>query len=177
MRPDTGSAGAGDRLSGSGRHGRSRHLREQPRPRFVGRVTNPGITAFRRLRRTCWTRWQRPGRLPVGGVGADKAALNRCAIFRGRHEIVWINLRALLKGRDLSLNIPAAPRTTSSISPTPTTNWSTSWDEVRQARRLPSHPRHVVHGRPGSGRRSQPTTAPKTVSLLARPTIGIANDH
>jgi polysaccharide biosynthesis/export protein len=71
----------------------------------LGRVSNPGIIHFDRTPYLL-DLLARAGTLPVGGIGADKAALNRCAIFRGRDEIVWINLRALLKGRDLSLNVP-----------------------------------------------------------------------
>jgi polysaccharide biosynthesis/export protein len=72
---------------------------------ILGRVTNPGILHFDTAPYLL-DALAKAGTLPVGGVGADKAAMNRCAIFRGRDEIVWINLGALLKGRDLSLNIP-----------------------------------------------------------------------
>ncbi|HKD68693.1 MAG TPA: polysaccharide biosynthesis/export family protein [Candidatus Binataceae bacterium] len=70
----------------------------------LGRVSKPGTIHFSGPLHLL-DALAEAGTLPVGGVGADKAALNRCAIFRGRHEIVWINLKALLKGRDLSLNI------------------------------------------------------------------------
>jgi polysaccharide biosynthesis/export protein len=70
----------------------------------LGRVSNPGAIHFDRPP-DLLDLLAKAGTLPVGGIGADKAALNRCAIFRGRDEIVWINLKALLKGRDLSLNI------------------------------------------------------------------------
>jgi polysaccharide biosynthesis/export protein len=78
---------------------------ESNRVLILGRVTNPGILHFDTAPYLL-DALAKAGTLPVGGVGADKAAMNRCAIFRGRDEIVWINLRALLKGRDLSLNIP-----------------------------------------------------------------------
>lgn len=71
---------------------------------ILGRVTNPGNIHFDNVPYLL-DALAKAGTLPVGGVGADKAAMNRCAIFRGRNEIVWINLRALMKGRDLSLNI------------------------------------------------------------------------
>lgn len=32
--------------------------------------------------------------------------LTRCAVFRGRHQVVWIELAPLLAGRDLSMNLP-----------------------------------------------------------------------
>jgi polysaccharide biosynthesis/export protein len=70
----------------------------------LGRVSNPGVIHFDRTPYLL-DLLARAGTLPVGGIGADKAALNRCAIFRGRDAIMWINLKALLKGRDLRLNI------------------------------------------------------------------------
>jgi polysaccharide export outer membrane protein len=37
----------------------------------------------------------------------DSAAMPvRCAVIRGRDRIMWIDLRPLLKGKDISLNIP-----------------------------------------------------------------------
>lgn len=37
----------------------------------------------------------------------DTAAMPvRCAVIRGRNQIMWIDLRPLLKGKDVSLNIP-----------------------------------------------------------------------
>jgi polysaccharide export outer membrane protein len=37
----------------------------------------------------------------------DQAAMPvRCAIIRGRDRIMWVDLRPLLKGNDISLNIP-----------------------------------------------------------------------
>jgi polysaccharide export outer membrane protein len=72
---------------------------------ILGRVSNPGIIHFDSTPYLL-DLLAKAGTLPVGGVGADKAALNRCAIFRGRDEILWINLKALLKGRDLNLNVP-----------------------------------------------------------------------
>ena len=72
---------------------------------ILGRVTNPGALHFDGQPMLLDV-LARAGALPVGGIGADKAALNRCAIFRGRDEVIWINLKALLRGRDLSLNLP-----------------------------------------------------------------------
>lgn len=78
---------------------------ESNRVLILGRVSSPGILHFD-TQPYLLDALAKAGTLPIGGVGADKAAMNRCAIFRGRDEIAWINLRALLKGRDLSLNIP-----------------------------------------------------------------------
>jgi polysaccharide biosynthesis/export protein len=70
----------------------------------LGRVSNPGAIHFDQPPYLL-DLLAKAGTLPVGGIGADKAALNRCAIFRGRDEILWVNLKSLLKGRDLRLNI------------------------------------------------------------------------
>jgi polysaccharide export outer membrane protein len=41
----------------------------------------------------------------VGGTAAEKAALGRCAIFRGRDRIVWVELTTLLTGQNPGLNL------------------------------------------------------------------------
>jgi polysaccharide biosynthesis/export protein len=71
---------------------------------ILGRVANPGMLTFD-TSPTLLEAITRAGSLPVGGVGADKAALVRCAIFRDRDRIAWIDLRRLLTGEDLSLNV------------------------------------------------------------------------
>ncbi|MBI3797654.1 MAG: polysaccharide export protein, partial [Deltaproteobacteria bacterium] len=71
---------------------------------ILGRVANPGMLIFDDSP-TLLEAITRAGSLPIGGVGADKAALARCAIFRGHDRIAWINLRELLTGEDLSLNV------------------------------------------------------------------------
>jgi polysaccharide export outer membrane protein len=71
---------------------------------ILGRVSNPGAIHFD-TRPTLLDVITRSGALPVGGIGADKAALTRCAVFRGRDRIVWIDLKGLLTGRNLALNI------------------------------------------------------------------------
>jgi polysaccharide export outer membrane protein len=70
----------------------------------LGRVMKPGALDFETTP-TLLEAITRAGGLPVGGAGAEKAALGRCAIFRGRDKIVWIELKELLKGNDLALNI------------------------------------------------------------------------
>lgn len=70
----------------------------------LGRVTNPGGLEFQ-TPPTLLEAITMAGGLPVGGMGAEKAALSRCAVFRGRDRVVWIELRKVLTGEDLTLNI------------------------------------------------------------------------
>jgi len=70
----------------------------------LGRVMHPGLLQFETTP-TLLEAVTRAGGLPVGGSGAEKAALARCAIFRGRDKIVWIELRNLLNGSNLALNL------------------------------------------------------------------------
>ncbi|MCW5969220.1 MAG: SLBB domain-containing protein [Blastocatellales bacterium] len=70
----------------------------------LGRVARPGVLEFD-TPPTLLEAITRAGSLPVGGVGADKAALTKCAIFRGRDQVVWINLKQLLTEGDFALNI------------------------------------------------------------------------
>lgn len=70
----------------------------------LGRVSNPGVLQFETPPRILDV-ITRAGGLPVGGIGADKAALTRCAVFRGRDQVVWIDLKSVLTGRNLALNI------------------------------------------------------------------------
>jgi polysaccharide biosynthesis/export protein len=71
---------------------------------ILGRVANPGAILFDRSP-TLLEAVTRAGGLPVGGLGAEKAALTRCAVFRGRDQVAWIDLRALLNGGNLALNL------------------------------------------------------------------------
>ncbi|MEP7338952.1 MAG: SLBB domain-containing protein [Acidobacteriota bacterium] len=71
---------------------------------ILGRVTNPGMLFFE-TPPTLLEVIARAGGLPVGGAGAEKAALARVAIFRGRDKVVWIELKSLLNGTNLALNI------------------------------------------------------------------------
>lgn len=70
----------------------------------LGRVTSPGALHFDNPP-TLLEAITRAGSLPVGGIGADKAAMNRCVIFRGRDAVVWVELRPLLKEGNLAYNI------------------------------------------------------------------------
>lgn len=70
----------------------------------LGRVTNPGVIMFDRAP-TLLEAITRAGSLPVGGMGAEQAALTRCAVFRGRDQVAWIDLKELLTGGNLALNL------------------------------------------------------------------------
>lgn len=67
----------------------------------LGRVQNPGTLQFE-YTPTVLEALARAGSLPV----IDKqATLTRCAIFRGREQVIWIDLKRLLNGADLALNL------------------------------------------------------------------------
>jgi polysaccharide export outer membrane protein len=70
----------------------------------LGRVASPGVLHFD-VQPTLLEAVTRAGGLPIGGIGADKAALARCMVFRGKDKLVWIDLRSLLNGSNLALNI------------------------------------------------------------------------
>lgn len=71
---------------------------------ILGRVASPGVLHFD-TPPTLLEAITRAGSLPVGGIGADKAAMDRCAIFRGRDAVVWIDLKPLLKEGNLAYNL------------------------------------------------------------------------
>ena len=77
---------------------------ESNRIYVLGRVANPGVLHFAG-QPTLLEAVTRAGGLPIGGVGAEKAALARCMVFRGKDKLVWIELRELLNGTNLALNI------------------------------------------------------------------------
>jgi polysaccharide export outer membrane protein len=70
----------------------------------LGRVANPGVLRYEG-RLSLLEAVTRAGGLPIGGIGAEKAALSRCMVFRGKDQVVWIDLRSLLNGSNLALNI------------------------------------------------------------------------
>jgi polysaccharide export outer membrane protein len=70
---------------------------------ILGRVSSPGALQFE-SQPTLLDVVTRAGGLPVGGVGADKTGLGRCAIIR-RDEMVWVDLKNLVSRGNLSLNI------------------------------------------------------------------------
>jgi polysaccharide export outer membrane protein len=71
----------------------------------LGRVQNPGVINFDKVP-TILEVLARAGGLPV----LDKqATLTRCAIFRGRDKVVWIDLKHLLARSDPTYNIRLKP--------------------------------------------------------------------
>ncbi len=73
----------------------------------LGRVGIPGALTFTK-QPTLLDVLSRAAGLPVGGIGAEKAGLVRCAVFRGRDKIIWIDLKSLLSQGNLALNIRLA---------------------------------------------------------------------
>ena len=71
----------------------------------LGRVQNPGVLNFDKVP-TILEVLARAGALPV----IDKqATLTRCAIFRGRDKVIWVDLQRLLSRSDPSYNIRLKP--------------------------------------------------------------------
>lgn len=67
----------------------------------LGRVQNPGAITFDRPP-TLLEALSRAGSLPV----IDKqATLTRCAVFRGREQVIWVDLKRLLNRGDTAYNI------------------------------------------------------------------------
>ena len=67
----------------------------------LGRVANPGSLSFEHAP-TLLEVLARAGSLPV----IDKqATLTRCAIIRGREKIIWVDLKRLLNGGEVHLNL------------------------------------------------------------------------
>lgn len=73
---------------------------------ILGRVSSPGALLFD-SQPTLLDVVTRAGGLPIGGVGADKAGLGRCAIIR-RDQMVWMDLKELVSRGNLALNIRLA---------------------------------------------------------------------
>ena len=71
---------------------------------ILGRVDRAGVLEFDTAP-TLLEALARSGALPVSGAASDKAALNRCAVIRGRDAIVWVDLKALLKDGNLAYNL------------------------------------------------------------------------
>lgn len=74
---------------------------------ILGRVGVPGALNFDR-QPTLLDVITKAAGLPVGGIGADKSNLVRCAIFRGRDKVIWMDLKPLLRDGRLDLNIRLA---------------------------------------------------------------------
>lgn len=73
----------------------------------LGRVGSPGALQFE-SQPTLLDVVTRAASLPIGGIGADKTGLGRCAIIRGRDQVVWVDLRVLLNQGNMALNIRLA---------------------------------------------------------------------
>jgi polysaccharide export outer membrane protein len=67
----------------------------------LGRVKNPGVVHFE-SQPTLLEAIARAGSLPVHD---KQATLSRCAVFRGKDRVIWVDLRELLQSGNLSLNI------------------------------------------------------------------------
>jgi polysaccharide export outer membrane protein len=76
------------------------------RVNILGRVSSPGALLFD-SQPTLLDVVTRAGGLPIGGVGADKAGLGRCAIIR-RDQMIWMDLKELVSRGKLALNIRLA---------------------------------------------------------------------
>ncbi len=74
---------------------------------ILGRVGSPGALQFD-SQPTLLDVITRAASLPIGGIGADKAGLGRCAIIRGRDEMIWVDLKVLLSQGNLAMNIRLA---------------------------------------------------------------------
>jgi len=70
----------------------------------LGRVAQPGVLHFDG-QPTLLEAVARAGGLPAVGSGTEKPGLTRCIVFRGKDKVVWIDLRSLLNGSNLALNI------------------------------------------------------------------------
>lgn len=71
----------------------------------LGRVQNPGQLSFDHPP-TLLETLAKAGALPV----IDKqATLTRCAIFRGREKMIWVDLKQLLNGGNVALNLRMRP--------------------------------------------------------------------
>jgi polysaccharide export outer membrane protein len=73
----------------------------------LGRVGVPGPVVFDR-QPTLLDVLAKSASLPIGGVSTDKSSLVRCAVFRGREQAIWIDLKPLLNDGRLDLNIRLA---------------------------------------------------------------------
>lgn len=70
----------------------------------LGRVAKPGPVRFDRPPSLLEV-ITRAGGLPATGDSANHTSLTRCAVFRGRDRVVWIDLEPLLRGRSLESNL------------------------------------------------------------------------
>jgi polysaccharide export outer membrane protein len=71
---------------------------------ILGRVGNPGGLLFE-SQPTILDVITRAASLPIGGINADKGGLGRCAIIRGRVQMIWLDLKGLVADGNFGLNI------------------------------------------------------------------------
>jgi len=73
----------------------------------LGRVKKPGEIRFEMTAPTVLEAISLAGGFvePTGLENGQSLPFTRCAIFRGRSQVAWIELEPLLKGKDLSLNL------------------------------------------------------------------------
>lgn len=69
----------------------------------LGRVSTAGALQFENPP-TLLEAITRAGSLPVG-LGSEKGTLARCAVFRGRDRVIWVDLKELLIQGNLALNL------------------------------------------------------------------------
>lgn len=70
----------------------------------LGRVAAPGPVVFRK-QPNLLDALARVGALPTNGAGSTNATLTRCAIFRGRDQVFWVDLSKLLSGMSTAYNV------------------------------------------------------------------------
>ena len=74
---------------------------------ILGRAGVPGILQFD-SQPTILDVVTRAAAIPMAGIAPDKIGLGRCAILRGRDEVIWIDLKTLFTQGNLALNIRLA---------------------------------------------------------------------
>jgi polysaccharide export outer membrane protein len=71
---------------------------------ILGRVGVPGVLQFD-TQPTLMDVVTRAASLPIAGASADRSGLGRCAIIRGRDQMIWVDLKSLFNQGNLALNI------------------------------------------------------------------------
>ena len=74
---------------------------------ILGRAGVPGILQFD-TQPTLLDVVTRAAAIPMAGIAPDKIGLGKCAILRGRDEVIWVDLKALFTQGNLALNIRLA---------------------------------------------------------------------
>lgn len=74
---------------------------------ILGRAGVPGILQFD-TQPTLLDVVTRAAAVPAAGMGPDRSGLGRCAILRGRDQVVWVDLKALFSAGNRALDIRLA---------------------------------------------------------------------